>query len=186
MSRLRIISGSARGRKLKMVPGDFARPITDRVKEALFNILQQDLRGCKILDLFAGTGSVGIEALSRGASFARFVDRHKLATETIKHNLVVTEMENRAEILHMDAFSLLSRLPDKEFDYVYIAPPQYHGLWKKALNSLDDSPQWLVDDGWIIVQIDPKEYESIELDNFSEFDQRKYGSTLLVFFEREL
>jgi 16S rRNA (guanine(966)-N(2))-methyltransferase RsmD len=185
MTHLRVISGSARGRKLKLVPGDTTRPISDRVKEALFNILRNEIPGCKMLDLFAGTGSVGIEALSRGATFVRFIDKNKTAVNTIIQNLEITGLEGGAEVLLIDAFDLISRSPDHAFDYVYIAPPQYHGLWRRTLVALEDSPDWLVEDGWIIIQIDPKEYEQVSLNNFSEFDQRKYGNTSLIFYERE-
>lgn len=186
MSHLRVISGSARGKKLRMVPGDITRPIPDRVKEALYNILGEDIPKCKMLDLFAGTGSVGIEALSRGAEFVRFVEWSNPAVKTIEHNLGITQLEEGAQVLNIDAFVLLSRSPDVSFDYVYIAPPQYHGLWIKALMALDSTPDWLVEDGWVIVQIDPKEYDEVSLDNFSEFDQRKYGNTSLIFYERNL
>jgi 16S rRNA (guanine(966)-N(2))-methyltransferase RsmD len=185
MPKLRVISGSAKGRRLNLVPGDITRPITDRVKEALFNILRADLPGCHFLDLFAGTGSVGIEALSRGADHVRIIDSHKLAIKTLKENLELTKLGENAEVVQGDAFVMLSRSPNDAFDYIYIAPPQYKGMWKKALSSLDKNPDWLVEDGWAIAQIDPKEYEPLTLSNLSEFDQRKYGSTLLVFYERE-
>ena len=185
MSPLRVIAGKAKGRKLKMVPGKSTRPITDRVKESLFNIIRMDLPGGSFLDIFAGTGSVGIEALSQGAKFVRFVEINRTAIGIIRENLAHVDLEEGAEILQMDAFAMIKRPPDRKFDYFYIAPPQYKGLWKKTLLALDKSPDWLVDDGWVIVQIDPKEYEQLELSNFSEFDQRKYGRTLLVFYERE-
>ena len=184
MAHLRVISGSAKGRRLNVVPGDSTRPITDRVKESLFNIIRNDLPDCKFLDLFAGTGSVGIEALSRGAQLVRFLDTHPLAIKTIRHNLDLTGLEPDSQVIQINAFVHLSRKPDTEFDYVYIAPPQYKKLWSKALIEIDHNPGWLVEDGWIIVQIDPKEYEQVQLENFSEFDQRKYGNTLLVFYER--
>jgi 16S rRNA (guanine966-N2)-methyltransferase len=186
MSKLRVISGTARGRRLKLVPGDVTRPISDRVKEALFNILQPDIPGCSFWDLFGGTGSVGIEALSRGADFVRIVDQNKQAIKTIHENLSITGLGEKAEVLQADTFALLRRSPDRQFDYVYVAPPQYHGLWTKALELLDSSPGWLVEDGWVIVQIDPKEYEKLELTNYSEFDHRNYGRTRLVFYERKL
>ncbi len=185
MARLRVISGAARGRRLKSVPGDSTRPITDRAKESLFNILREDIPGCDMLDLFAGTGGVGIESLSRGGKFVRFIDQHPAAIKTIHENLALTGLAKNSEVLKMDAFALLSRPVDRTFDYVYVAPPQYHEMWKKALLLLDQQPDWLVEDGWIIVQIDPTEYEALTLENFSEFDQRKYGSVLLVFYERE-
>lgn len=184
MSPIRIIAGKAKGRKLKMVPGDSTRPITDRVKESLFNILRNDMPGSSFLDLFAGTGSVGIEALSQGAKYVRFIDRNRRAIETIRDNLTSSQLKEGAEVLQMDSFALLERRPDFAFDYVYIAPPQYKGMWIKALMILDKQPDWSVDDGWAIAQIDPKEYEEVVLKNFVEFDQRKYGNTLLVFYER--
>jgi len=179
----RIIAGTARGRRLKDVPGDITRPITDRVKEALFNILAGDIVDAALLDLFAGTGSVGIEALSRGAEFVRFNDIHRQAVDTVKANLESTGLKDRAEVVKSDAFALLRQPPDRRFDYIFVAPPQYKGLWRQALEALDANPTWLVDDGWLLVQIDPVEYQPLALTHFKEIEQRKYGSTLLVFFE---
>jgi len=185
MSGLRVIAGKARGRRLHSVPGDSTRPITDRTKESLFNILGADVHGTHWLDLFAGTGSVGIEALSRGAAYVRFVDIVQPAVNTVRSNLKLTGLENNAEVLRMDAFTLLERTPDQTYEYLYIAPPQYKDLWKSALTSLDENPGWMTDDAWVIVQIHPVEYAPLTLTNLVEFEQRKYGSTLLVFFERK-
>jgi len=184
LGNLRVIAGSARGRRLKSVPGDTTRPITDRVKEALFNILGPDIIDASLLDIFAGTGSVGIEALSRGAAYIRLNDRNRIAVHTIKENLEITRFLDRADILQKDAFVLLAKEPDRQFDYVFIAPPQYKEMWKRAMQSIDGNPGWLAADAWVIVQIHPVEYESLKLDHLVEFDQRKYGSTLLVFYER--
>jgi 16S rRNA (guanine966-N2)-methyltransferase len=183
MGKLRVISGKAKGRKLASVPGKITRPITDRVKEALFNIISVDIRDSSMLDLFAGTGSVGIEALSRGAKFVRFIDKHRLAIKTINSNLETTKLSNWAETLLVDAFTLLDSKSDRQFDYVFIAPPQYKGLWIRALQTLDNNINWLADGAWIIVQIDPIEDKEIQLINLVEFDRRKYGSTLLIFME---
>lgn len=184
MTPMRIIGGRAKGRKLKLVPGLNTRPITDRVKESLFNILQMDLPNCNFLDLFAGTGSVGIEALSRGANYVRFLDLNRRAVQVIRDNLAAVELEVGSDVFQMDAFSMLSKTPDQTFDYVYVAPPQYKDMWKKTMTILDTRPDWLIADGWVIVQIDPREYQEIGLVNFSEFDRRRYGNTMLVFFER--
>ncbi len=181
---LRVISGSAKGRRLKSVPGDTTRPITDRVKEALFNILGADVIDSVWWDMFGGTGAVGIEALSRGAAFVRFTDLNRAPIGTIKENLAAARLMSRAEAKRADAFGSLSARPDKKFHYLYIAPPQYQELWSRALTLLDENPSWLFDDGWAIIQIDPKEYQPMELKNLEEFEQRKYGSTLLVFYER--
>ncbi|MBN1146419.1 MAG: 16S rRNA (guanine(966)-N(2))-methyltransferase RsmD [Anaerolineales bacterium] len=183
MSALRVIAGKARGRKLRSVPGNITRPITDRARESLFNILAVDVPGSSWLDLFAGTGSVGIEALSRGAAFVRFVDKAYQAIETVRANLRSTGLEQGSEVLRADAFSLLERPADRSFDYVFIAPPQYKGSWRRALASLEAHPDWLAQNAWVIVQIDPVEYETLALARLSEFDQRRYGSTLFVFFE---
>ncbi|MDR3574756.1 MAG: 16S rRNA (guanine(966)-N(2))-methyltransferase RsmD [Anaerolineaceae bacterium] len=183
MSNPRIIAGKARGFKLQSVPGTITRPITDRVKEALFNILGADLEDASFLDLFGGTGSVGIEALSRGAGFVRFLDVHREAINTIKNNLAKTHLEGHAEVLHQDAFAFLKQPADRKFQYIFIAPPQYKELWLKALQSLDDNPTWISEDAWVIVQIDPVEYQEQEYQHFREFDRRRYGSTLLLFYE---
>jgi 16S rRNA (guanine(966)-N(2))-methyltransferase RsmD len=182
LSNPRIISGTAGGRRIKPVPGAITRPITDRVKEALFNIIGPDINGATFLDLFGGTGSVGIEALSRGASFARFIDINYSATATIKSNLETTGLAARAEVVRVDAFAALQLPPDRHFDYIFIAPPQYKDLWRQALAALESNPGWLADDGWVIVQIDPVEYEVEEFQHFKEFDRRRYGSTLLLFY----
>ena len=184
--KLRVIGGTARGRKLNLVPGDITRPITDRVKENLFNILGSDIAGCDLLDLFSGTGAIGIEALSRGAKFVRMNDKNQPAIQTITDNIEPIKFDaNTYEIVRNDAFVLLRRNPDRAFDYVYVAPPQYYKMWEKAMELLDQNPNWLVDDGWIVVQIDPIEYVEMKFEHFEEFDRRKYGKTELVFYERK-
>jgi 16S rRNA (guanine966-N2)-methyltransferase len=183
MSGLRVIAGKARGQRLHTVPGDSTRPITDRAKESLFNVISVDIVGSSFLDLFAGTGSVGIEALSRGARFTRFVDLQRRAIQTIHANLSSTGFTESAEVIRTDAFTLLQRPADRTFDYVFIAPPQYKGTWKRALLSLDSRVEWLEEDAWVIIQIHPIEYEAIKMRNLSEFDRRKYGSVLFTFYE---
>jgi 16S rRNA (guanine(966)-N(2))-methyltransferase RsmD len=184
MNTLRIISGSAKGMRIASVPGDTTRPITDRVKEALFNILGMDIIDSRFLDLFGGTGSVGIEALSRGAAFCRFLDKSNRAVTIIRDNLRHTKLENKSQVLNTDALKYFNTTLDDPFDYIYIAPPQYKQMWITVIKQLDENPLWMVEDAWVIVQIHPIEYEEIELSNLREFDQRKYGSTLLVFYER--
>jgi 16S rRNA (guanine(966)-N(2))-methyltransferase RsmD len=181
---LRVISGTARGRKLKSVPGDTTRPVMDRVKEALFNILADDVIDSNWWDLFGGTGAIGIEALSRGAAFVRFSDLNRAPVETIKENVEHCGFTKKTEVRKGDAFSMLSAQTDKKFEYIYIAPPQYMEMWVKALKLADENINWLTDDGTIIVQIDPTEYQEIELKNLEEAEQRKYGSTLVVFYDR--
>ena len=182
---LRVIAGKARGRKLRSVPGDTTRPVTDRVKEALFNILASDVIGSRWWDVFAGTGAVGIEAISRGAVFVSFTDLNRAPIETIKYNLEYCGFSGQSEIRRGDAFTLLSKGADAQFEYIYIAPPQYMEMWEKALELVDEDTNWLSEDGWVIVQIDPREYKILSLQKLEEVEQRKYGSTQLIFYERK-
>lgn len=180
---MRVVSGKVKGRKLEAVPGDSTRPILDRVKTALFDVLRPSIQGAVVLDLFAGSGSVGIEALSQGAEFCTFIDINKNAVETIKKNIASTGLAGQAEILNQDAFAYLKKAK-KEFDLIYIAPPQYKSIWNEAMHYIAERPEILKAEGMIIVQIDPKEYEVVEMKDFVETEQRKYGSTLLVFYSR--
>ena len=182
MGNLSVIGGKAKGFKLQSVPGAGTRPIMAKVKAALFNIVSPYILDSTWLDLFAGTGGVGIEALSRGASFARFVDVHKAAIKTIHANLEHTGLVDQAEVWHKNTFSALDNLPDRRFDFVYIAPPQFKNIWSKTLQALDQNPDWLLDNSWVIVQTDRVEYELQILENLRLFDRRTYGSTELIFY----
>lgn len=181
---MRVISGEAKGRKLKMVPGAITRPITDRVKENLFNLIQWDVPGSRFLDLFAGTGSVGIEALSRGAREVIFLDVARAAISVIQANLAHCRLEARARVLRTDAFVFLANDPREPFDIIYVAPPQYQEIWRRVLSALDARPEWLASEGLVIVQIHPKEYAETAWENIELIDERRYGSTMLCFFAR--
>jgi len=181
---MRVISGYAKGIQLESVPGKSTRPITDKVKEALFNILGPSIVGKTMLDLFGGTGAVGIEALSRGAEFVTFLDINYRAYQVIKQNLKLTALDEYAEVIKMDAFSYLRQPPTNQFDFIYIAPPQYKEMWSKSMILIDENPGWLMKSGTIIVQIHPKEYDlTNNYTNFIEINQRNYGDTHLIFFE---
>ena len=180
---MRVISGSARGHRLRPVPGDGTRPITDRAKEALFSILGNWIEGRYVLDLFGGTGAVGIEALSRGAEHVQFVDRSRAAVRTILQNLSHCRVAERATVARRDSFDFIERFEGEPFDLVYIAPPQYRALWKEALCAVDACGDMLLEESVVIVQMDPKEETPIALENLLEFDRRRYGSVLLVFYE---
>jgi 16S rRNA (guanine(966)-N(2))-methyltransferase RsmD len=184
MAGIRVIAGKAKGRRLQMVPGSGTRPISDRAKESLFNILGDSIAGAAVLDLFAGTGSVGIEALSRGAARAVFVENDRQAVNTIQANLRAAGFEREGRALRTDVFIHLRNDPREGFDYVHIAPPQYAGLWAQTLTALDTRPAWVNPDGVVVAQIDPKEFEPLLLTNLTQVDERKYGNTLLVFYER--
>jgi len=181
---MRVIAGSAKGRTLASVPGDSTRPITDRVKSALFSILtsQELIAGLRYLDLFGGTGAVGIEALSRGAAQVVFCERDRVALRTLQQNLAATGVADRAVVAAGDAFAYLARPALVPFDIIYIAPPQYQGLWLKALRAVDARPALLTETGQMIVQVFPKEWLEPELAHLALYDRRQYGSTALFFF----
>ena len=137
---MRIVSGSARGKKLIVVPGEGTRPILDRVKTSLLDILRPRISGCKVLDLFAGSGSVGIETLSQGAAHCTFTELGHKAIATIKKNLATSGFSDRAEVRQTDAFEYL-RKTSESFDLIYVAPPQYKNLWVQAMQQIAQTPR---------------------------------------------
>ncbi|MEO6888189.1 MAG: 16S rRNA (guanine(966)-N(2))-methyltransferase RsmD [Ktedonobacteraceae bacterium] len=195
---MRVVAGEAKGRKLKSPKTPGTRPIIDRVKTALFDILSTRIRDTRFLDLFAGTGGVGIEALSRGAAFATFIEMNGSVLKIVRENLGITGLLARAETIRADAFKFLqaqaapnhttlARVPRSSapYDIIYVAPPQYQKLAAHALEMLDSSPL-VADTGLVIVQVHPKEREdvlAIPLARLLLRDERRYGSTLLLFYE---
>ena len=132
---MRVITGSAGGRRLLELEGLETRPTTDRVKEGVFSALQFDIEGRRVLDLFAGTGQMGIECLSRGAASAVFVDRRKDAFALIKKNLALTGLQDRARVVHGDSLAFLAGAGES-FDLVFLDPPYASGLLEQALERL--------------------------------------------------
>jgi 16S rRNA (guanine966-N2)-methyltransferase len=181
---MRVIAGTAKGHGLRPVPGESTRPITDRVKSALFSILtsQDMVLDRRYLDLFGGTGAVGIEALSRGAARVVFCERDRQALRILHENLTATGLAERAEIIPGDAFNYLTRAVPVPFDIIYVAPPQYQGLWLRTLKAVDAQPGLLTPDGQAIIQIFPKEWSEPVLEHLVLLDRRQYGSTALYFF----
>ena len=196
---MRVVTGEAKGRKLKGPKTPGTRPIIDRVKTALFDILSTRVGDARFLDLFAGIGSVGIEALSRGAASATFIEMNYSVLKLVRENLKITGLGDRAEILHSDAFKFLQSHSSenqsiskvqgeaREYDIIYVAPPQYHEMAARALQLLDHS-QLVPATGMVIVQIHPKErpvLAAVPLARLTLTDERRYGSTLLMFYEVE-
>jgi 16S rRNA (guanine966-N2)-methyltransferase len=195
---MRVVTGEAKGRRLKGPKTIGTRPIIERVKQALFNILSVRVEDARFLDLFAGTGSVGIEALSRGAARATFIEMNHKVLALVRENLQITGLADRAETLHMDAFKFLQTQnrplvspwetnAKYEYDMIYVAPPQYEEMAARALSMLDGSPV-VASQGLVIVQIHPKERPgvvAVPLQHLSLTDERRYGSTLLMFFARK-
>ena len=149
---MRVIAGTARRLNLKTLDGLDTRPTTDRIKETLFNMIADGLYDCVFLDLFAGSGAIGIEALSRGAKKAVFVEKNPRAMAYVRENLAHTRLSERAETIQTDALNALSRLDGQEsFDYIYMDPPYGKELEKRALAFLADS-SLLAEDGVIIIE----------------------------------
>lgn len=133
---MRVITGSARGRRLYTPEGYDVRPTTDKVKESIFNIIQFKIGGASVLDLFAGTGQMGIEALSRGARKAVFVDSSRKSLETVKMNIDLCKLNDLSSVVFSDAYSYLSSCCEK-FDVIFLDPPYSKGMCAKALPELD-------------------------------------------------
>lgn len=185
---MRVVSGSAKGRQLKSPKTAGTRPVMDRVKTALFDILAPRIAGVRFLDLFAGTGGIGIEALSRGASAATFIELSPEIVKLVRENLAITGLTAQAEVLRADAFKFLqsAAASGQRYDIVYVAPPQWEGLAAQAVARLDAHPL-TKPGGLVIAQIHPRERSDFEelpaLSLLRLTDERRYGSTLLMFFE---
>lgn len=149
---MRIIAGTARSLPLRSIDGRDTRPTTDRIKETLFNILQTGIEGCSFLDLFAGSGQIGLEALSRGASHAVFVESSKKACACIEENIRFTRFDARAKLLSMEASGALRTLEGNDsFDYIFMDPPYQSGMEQEVLIYLAGSGL-LKEDGVIIIE----------------------------------
>jgi 16S rRNA (guanine966-N2)-methyltransferase len=185
MSSPRIIAGSARGLRLKSLPGKETRPITDRVKESLFNIIREEISDKVFLDLFGGIGSVGIEALSRGARFCYFIEKNPLAAKIIRENLAFTRLVEKSKVIIGDAFDFVRIQNEPIFDLIFIAPPQYKSMWIEALTVVDKRAYSLLSaTSKVIVQIDPVEEQTLQMVNLTLNEKRKYGNTLLLFYRK--
>ena len=138
---MRVIAGSARRLNLKTVPGRDIRPTTDRIKETLFNMIQNDVPGCLFLDIFSGSGAIGIEALSRGAGQAYFVENNNTAVACIRENLRFTKLEDSGIVMECSAVTAISRLESKNicFDIIFMDPPYEMNLEAEVLDRLRDS-----------------------------------------------
>ena len=185
---MRVVSGMARGTKLYTLEGSNTRPTLDRVKEALFNIIQYDLENSNILDLFAGSGSLGIEALSRKAKFCAFCDNSYEATTIIKKNIEKTRFNDLSKIYNMAYDKALLKMKNEnlKYDIVFLDPPYETDYIQKSLE-LIIKYELLNDDAILILETDDQdrilnELENIQLDIR---DVRKYGRVSLIFLKRK-
>ncbi len=182
---MRIISGSAKGRRLKAPPGLNTRPITDMIKEALFNVWGNRIYEAKMLDLFAGSGSVGIEALSRGAEYVVFVDNSNSAVKVIRENLNHCNFESGFDIYRGDVFQVLKRIANRsaKFDLVYIDPPftQDH-LFKKVMELLSQL-DILESDGIVVIRT-PRKKDMPSFEPLYKYRHDNYGESSLHYYRR--
>ncbi len=183
LNYMRVVAGEYGGRRLKAVPGMKTRPTTDKVKEAMFNIIGPYLEGGQVLDLFAGSGGLSIEAVSRGADHATLVDRQYQAIKTIHENLSVTKEEDKFTVLKGDAYKMLNKLAKQEqgFDYVFLDPPYKKQQILELMEQLKKSGL-LNTDALIICETDQVADLPEELADFELIKKADYGITELTFY----
>lgn len=183
---MRVIAGSAKRIQLKTIEGLDTRPTTDRIKETLFNMISEYLADSNFLDLFSGSGGIGIEALSRGAAHVAFVEQSKKAMNCIRDNLYATKLADRADLYETDVINALSRMEhSKKFDYIFMDPPYNQLLEKKVLEYLSTS-DLLSDDALIIVEASLEtDFSYVEELGFSIVKEKIYKTNKHMFLERE-
>ncbi len=179
---MRVITGKARGVTLKTPEGMQTRPTTDRVKEAMFSIIHFDIPGAKVLDLFAGTGQLGIEALSRGAKSAVFVDAGEPACRLIRENLKRTRLESEGRVVKSDYLSYLSGCREK-FDIILLDPPYAEVFLENSLKRIAEI-DILQSDGIIVTERPLGKELPWEFEGFTRSRDYKYGNTLLTIYRK--
>lgn len=177
---MRVITGTARGMVLRTLEGDNVRPTTDKVKEAVFSAIQFEIEGRRVLDLFAGSGQLGIEALSRGAESCTFVDADKNAVRVVKSNLEKTKLDSKATVIQTDSLAFLG-MTDKIFDVAFVDPPYATGLLQKAIAKL--APH--ISEGGIVICEHPfKEEMPEEQDGLIKQREYKYSKTAVTLYRK--
>lgn len=180
---MRVISGSAKGVNLKTPDGMLTRPTADRVKEAIFSIIQFDLPGAKVLDLFGGTGQLGIEAISRGAQSAVFVDHQESACKIIRENLSRTKLINQAKVVRSDYLTFLKTCKD-QFNIILLDPPYVEVFLENSLNFITEI-DILQSDGIIVTERPAHKALSLEFSGFSRSRDYKYGNTVVTIYHKD-
>lgn len=179
---MRVITGKARGVQLKTPEGMLTRPTADRVKEALFSSIQFELAGAKVLDLFAGTGQLGIEALSRGAESAVFVDAREDACAIVRENLRRTKLEGQARVLRSDYMDYLNRCRE-QFRFIFLDPPYAEVFLENAIKRITEI-DILQSDGIIVTERPLGKELPFEFQGFSRSKDHKYGKTLITLYRK--
>lgn len=183
---MRVIAGSARHTTLKTIPGENTRPTTDRIKETLFNMIQFELADAEFLDLFSGSGAIGIEALSRGALEAVFVEQNRMAASCIMDNLRATHLEDHAQVMVSDVLSAISRMRGRRpFDFVFMDPPYQAGYERETLEALRSAA--LVNENTVIIIEACKEhlFDYVEETGFRIVKEKLYKTNKHVFLRAE-
>ncbi|MBQ3149930.1 MAG: 16S rRNA (guanine(966)-N(2))-methyltransferase RsmD [Clostridia bacterium] len=178
---MRVITGIARGRNLEALPGDDVRPTYDRVKEAMFSIIQFEIEGRRVLDLFAGSGQLGIEALSRGAQSATFIDNSKKSIEIVRKNLAAVKMSDKATVIQADAASFMANCAGR-FDIAFLDTPYDSKLIEKVL---PDVARRMAEGGVIICETDLSGELPETAEDFNIYRTYKYGKTKITVYRRE-
>lgn len=180
---MRIIAGLAKGRKLLSPEGMGTRPTLDRVKENIFNIIQNDVYGTKALDLFAGTGSLGLEAVSRGAKECYLIDKGDTTFKYLQQNVINLKFEDKCKCLNMDSYEALNLFIKKgiNFNLIFIDPPYVREMIPPAMEVIDKN-DLLVKDGLIVTKIDSSEEIYNGTDRIALVDHRKYGNTTICLY----
>lgn len=179
---MRIITGSARGRRLVSPEGADVRPTTDKVKESLFSIIQFEIEGRTVLDPFAGSGQLGLEALSRGAEHCTFVDASAKSLSVVRRNIALTGFGSQSEVVHGDAFSFLAAT-DRKFDLVFLDPPYDQGLCTKAAQFL---PRVLKDTSVVICETHADETLPAAVGALLPVREYRYSAVKLTVFRKPL
>ena len=184
---MRIISGLNKGTKLTTLSGNDTRPTLDRVKESLFSILQQNIKNARILDLYSGSGALGLEALSRGADFSVFCDLSYNAIKIIKQNIKKTKQEHKSMVINKDYAKCIYELykQNMRFDIIFLDPPYKENY---AIDSINKILQYnlLLESGIIIIETDNEQLlEEIKKIEINIYDVRKYGRVILIFLNRK-
>ena len=182
---MRVIAGSAKRMPLKTIEGLDTRPTTDRIKETLFNMISEYLADSCFLDLFSGSGAIGIEALSRGASYGAFVEQSRKAVSCIRENLAFTKLADRADVFEMDVIAALSRMEGKKkFDYIFMDPPYNQLLEKRVLEYLQTS-DLLSDDALVIVEASLEtKFDYVKDLGFEIAKEKVYKTNKHIFLEK--
>ena len=183
---MRIIAGENRGKKLKAVPGMKTRPTADRVKEAVFSSIDDRLYGCRFLDVFSGTGSIALEAVSRGAEEAVLLEKDIEALQIIQDNVAACRQQDRCTIMRGDSIASIHTLArqGKQFDLIYIDPPYQSGLYEEVLKNIEEK-NLLAQDGMILLECAKNAFLSLENSIFFIYKEKCYGDTCVRYVKKK-